>query len=46
MSLYVLYFFVVSLFFAFLYLLTKNKKQRKFPLYWEDRVISSPKMKN
>lgn len=29
MSLYVLYFFVVSLFFAFLYLLTKNKKTKK-----------------
>ena len=29
MSLYVLYFFVVSLFFAFLYLLTKNKKKKK-----------------
>lgn len=29
MSLYVLYFFVVSLFFAFLYLLTKNKKTKR-----------------
>ena len=29
MSLYVLYFFVISLFFAFLYLLTKNKKTKK-----------------
>lgn len=29
MSLYVLYFFVISLFFAFLYLLTKNKKTKR-----------------
>lgn len=29
MSLYVLYFFVISLFFAFLHLLTKNKKTKK-----------------
>lgn len=49
MSLYVLYFFAISVLFAFLHLLTKNKKtkkQKKSPLYWEDRVTSLPKMKS
>lgn len=46
MSLYVLYFFAISVLFAFLHLLTKNKKTKKSPLYWEDRVTSLPKMKS